>query len=175
MNCCRSDCGACARQVMKALNSSKKVVMIFIPVPPTDLRYGPLCKLCDALCLCCEYPPESIYHRGTEVTQRTTETRVPRMLKLLRKSCRQPCLHLRPFVIEDTEDNRIANAAAGQDQVFAQDAFLLRAQAKNGRARLFVENIGDQFDSITPPILERVRQHQQLTFRVYCRALRALG
>src|SRR5205807_10263284 len=32
-----------------------------------------LCKLCDALCLCGEITRKKIHHRGTEVTQRTTE------------------------------------------------------------------------------------------------------
>jgi len=33
-----------------------------------------LCKLCDALCLCGEITRKKIHHRGTEVTQRATET-----------------------------------------------------------------------------------------------------
>ena len=33
-----------------------------------------LCRLCDALCLCGEITNKNMHHRGTEVTQRTTET-----------------------------------------------------------------------------------------------------
>src|SRR6267154_3252755 len=84
-------------------------------------------------------------------------------------------LHLRPFIINDAEQNRIADAATRQDQMFAQDAFLLCSQTQNRPRRLFVEHIGDQFNSHAFPCFKCLSQQQQLGFGVDGRALCAFS
>src|SRR5712692_5826133 len=86
----------------------------------------------------------------------------------------KPRLNLCPFVSDDAEDYGITYASARQDQVFAEDAFLRCSQTKNSRARLLIENVRDELHPITTPIIERMREHQQLAFRVHRSALRAL-
>src|SRR5882724_6644354 len=51
----------------------------------------------------------------------------PRLYATVRSadSLREPRFHLRPLFIDDAKDNRISYAPARQDQVLAQNAFLL--------------------------------------------------
>ena len=87
---------------------------------------------------------------------------------------RQSCFHLRPLFIDDAEEDGVADPAARQNQMFAENAFLLCTQTQDSRARLLVEHVGDEFDPIAPPVFEGVREQQQLALSIYRRALRAL-
>src|SRR5438034_9305496 len=86
-----------------------------------------LCKLCAPLCLCGEDPGEEIHHRGTESTQRTTETVLLQRL-----------VQRRAIIQQNPLDNRQRQAAVpnqivvklAEAEVFA----LLVAILKIGRA-----------------------------------------
>ena len=60
----------------------------------------------------------------------------------------------------------IADAPAGHDQVVAENAFLLRAQPQDRRARLLIEYVGDELNPDRLPVLKRVSEQQQLRFGV---------
>src|SRR5262249_1067273 len=63
----------------------------------------------------------------------------------------QSCFHFGPFRIQNAEVDRIADPASPGEPVFAQGAFLLGAQTKDGIARAFVQRIGLQLHADASP------------------------
>ena len=64
----------------------------------------------------------------------------------------QPAPNLRPLLINDAEHDGISLSSVGHDEIMAMDAFLLRAQAKDGGARRLVDLVRGELhpDAVQP-------------------------
>src|SRR5262245_19997481 len=78
----------------------------------------------------------------------------------------EPRLHRGPLVVDDAVVRRITAPARLGDHVLAENPFVLSTDTKDRGARAFVHRIGLELEPLHTPVLERVRQHQQLRFRV---------
>jgi hypothetical protein len=80
-------------------------------------------------------------------------------------------LHRRPFGRDDAEDHGIAKRSVRQALVIAEDAILFRAETRDRLARGEVEEARAKLDGDAGERLERMREQQELRFRVERRAL----
>src|SRR3954447_1843407 len=87
----------------------------------------------------------------------------------------QPRLHLRPLLVQDAVEHRVADGAVRADLVFAEHPFAPGAELLDGPLALQVVAIGRELDPQGAQVLEGVPQQQELALRIDAGPLEGLG
>src|SRR5512144_2198553 len=93
----------------------------------------------------------------------------------LRESCLEIGPHRRPLRLEDREGGGVANGPVARGPRRSQDSVEAGAQAKDRLARALVARVGHQAHAMDAPVVEGVREHQELRLGVDRGALRRGG